>query len=155
MHLPPAVSYRVVRSRWHFYLWCALTSLAVAATACYWIQQDALSRSLGLAGIVIVSAVGSFLAWRSSPAGLLHWDGIQWLWPGFGESPVQSVELCLDLQFMVLLQLKSAAGKTIWLFIEESGDDAMWLALRRAIVFSGHGYIDADASTPAAGKTVQ
>jgi hypothetical protein len=134
MHLPPAVSYEVVRSKWHLFIGGALITLAVAGTACFWVQQVVSLGSTCLACIVVVSATASFLAWCRTPVGLQQWDGAQWLWPEFGDVPVQSVNLFLDLQVSVLFELKSVTGKTTRLFLEQRFKFANWLALRRAIV---------------------
>ncbi len=145
MHLPPAVSYEVVRSGWHLFIGSALTTMAAVGTACFRMQQVSMIRPVGVAGIALGSTGESFLAWRRSPVGLLQWDGSQWLWPDFGDVPVQSVNLCLDFQFLMLLELKSDAGKTTWLFLEERFDHARWLALRRAIAVQGRGLVDPES----------
>ena len=145
MHLPPAFSYEVVRSKWHLFFWVALIALAVAGTACFEVLQVISIRTRGLDCIVVASAIASFLGWRRSPVGLLQWDGAQWLWPEFGDMPVQSVNLCLDLQFCVLLELKSVTGKTTWLFLGQRSNTAKWLALRRAIVVHAPSLVNPEA----------
>jgi hypothetical protein len=126
--------------------------MAVAGTTCFWIQQASQDLPAGIACIVVFSNIASFLAWRRSPVGLLQWDGAQWLWSEFGEVPVQSVSLCLDLQFFVLLQLKSATGKATWLFLEERLDRSRWLALRRAMVVQRQFSADPDAELSISAK---
>jgi hypothetical protein len=108
-------------------------------------QQVSMIRPVGVAGIVLGGTVESFLAWRRSQVGLLQWDGSQWLWPDFGDVPVQSVNLCLDFQFLMLLELKSDAGKTTRLFLEERFDHARWLALRRAIAVQWRCLVDPES----------
>jgi hypothetical protein len=148
MHLPPAVSYEVVRSRGHFFMACALGALAIAVAFFFWMQQVSAFRIACLAGLAVLSSIASLLAWRKSPVGLLQWDGARWLWPGFGGSPVQSATVCVDLQNFVLFQLKSAAGKTVWLYLEERNDRARWLALRRAMVSWTHSQGNTDDVLP-------
>ena len=123
---------------------CLLPVLSIAASACFWMHQVSTLRVACMVGLTGVCGIVSLLVWRNSPIGLLQWDGGRWLWQGFSDTPVQSAHMCLDLQYFVLFQLKSAAGETAWLYLEERNDHARWIALRRAIVAWGRARGGAD-----------
>ena len=137
MHLPPAVSYEVVRSRWHFYALCVLWASAVLVGACF-AEVQSHSRLWGMVWLVTaVSAPLSFWAWRRSATGLLQWDGGQWSWSGLGDQAVHSLRVTLDLQAVLMVQLHTRDGKSVWLVLERGTQPARWLALRRAL-FARH-----------------
>ncbi len=142
MHLPPAVSYEVVRSRWQFFIACALAILSASAALLFWVQQGSSARAIALACAAGTCSPLPFVLWRKAPTGLLYWDGAQWLWPGFSDAPVHHMRLCLDLQSFLLVQIGLAQGETAWLFMEERDDRARWLALRRALVARGRAEVN-------------
>ena len=144
MHLPPAVSYPVVRSRWHLF---GIGSLAVLGSlvngALVWHQWWQAGASLCLvlfALIAPVSVIGAVAAWYKGPVGRLHWDGLEWFWRGVDQAQIrqiQQVSIALDFQFLVLVQLRCETARSQWIFLQEGTDRSQWLALRRALVSSG------------------
>ena len=137
MHMPPAVSYEVVRSRWHFFIVCFVGSLAALVVAAYGIQQPESARLAALVGISSMCLFFALVGWFKSPVGVLRWDGATWVWSGFGDVPVKSLELRLDLQFAMWLELTAESGKTVWFLLEARHDRLQWLRLRRAVVAQG------------------
>lgn len=133
MHLPPAVSYVVVRSRWHFYGLLALGGIGLLSAAAYWSEQPFGMGVALVAGVAGVSIPVAFLAWCRSPCGVLQWDGSQWMWSGFGEASVQRLLVSLDFQFLMLVQICADDGQSVWLFLQECADGERWAALRRAL----------------------
>ena len=144
MHLPPAVSYPVVRSRWHLLGIGLLAALgALADCALVWHQRGQVGApiyTLLFAMAAPLSAIGAVTAWYKSPVGRLHWDGAEWFWREFGKAPLRSigqVSIALDLQFLVLVQLRCETARSQWIFLQEATHRAQWLALRRALVSGG------------------
>lgn len=133
MHLPPAVSYDVVRSRWHFYALCMLWGSAVLCAVCFSMVQN--HSPLAWSGLlaVVICAPLSFAAWRRAATGLLQWDGARWTWSGFDDAPVRALRISLDLQHVIGLYLRADDGRSVWLFPERGTDSLRWLALRRAL----------------------
>lgn len=134
MHLPPAASYSVKPSRWHLALLCALVLAGWLAVAAYGATQAGMLRLSLLAAAALAGTCACCIAWHSSPQGLLQWDGSQWLWSGFAGAGVRSLDLVLDLQWLLLVQLRSEHGKTVYLFLDQRPGHADWLALRRAVL---------------------
>ena len=133
LHSAPAVSYPVGRSRFHGWL-LALTVLAGVLTGWLWQRQgqpDAWRLGLFatlLAGVSLLAV----LAWRRSPRGNLRWDGQVWCWTSADSASCGVLSVHLDLQFCLLLCLRSEVGARIWLWPERGAELALWSALRRA-----------------------
>jgi hypothetical protein len=136
MHRPPAVSFQVVRSRWHlgFILTC---SLLCALNLAFWmqVQHSNLSRFLvfAVAGVAFALALR---AWWSTPTGRLGWDGESWFWSGFGDVALSRLSVVIDLQWVALVRIRGEDGQSNWLWLESRCFDARWLAVRRALVAS-------------------
>lgn len=134
MHRPPAVSYTVGRSSGHLALVALFVCLAVAATVL--LAQSAaspLAKWVALSIVIIVTLLALAGWWRSG-TGALRWDGEAWLWTGFGDVAVHHSALVLDFQQLILLRLVSEDGSVAWLWLQGSGGNRQWLALRRAVV---------------------
>lgn len=136
MHRPPAVSHTVGRSPWHLGVIAAFAGLALFAA-------NQLARSNSVLGShwvpFIATAMGLALAlsgWAFSPSGKLQWDGQNWLWSGFVETPVRQTRSVLDFQGVMLLKVTSDFGDVAWLWLHGRMDDANWRSLRRAVVAS-------------------
>ena len=108
----------LTRSVHALYLWFAVSSLVIGASAAYW-------------------------GWARTSTGLLRWDGEEWWleWPNLASpSPPQHVDGVVsqfDFQFFLLLRLDSAAGASRWLWLDQwsasLSDGRDWQALRRAV----------------------
>ena len=136
MHRPPAVSYPVVRSRWHLVAVVVLSFLDGAATADFALQQDA--RLLISALFWCWIPIG-FFALRSC----LHWDGQLWQVKHAGISPaaqgsvgpsVQRVQVAMDFQQVLLVRVTSYSGATAWRWLDHGTAPVEWQWLWRALV---------------------
>lgn len=141
MHSAPTVSYPLGRS--HFQGWLGgLTSVAGIAIGVLWYcQADLIGwRQLLFFLTLLLTSGFAAVAWRRSPEGCLRWDGTAWGWTAgsTAESGVLSVHL--DLQFCLVLSLRTDTGARIWFWPERRVDLAHWNDLRRAVfVRSGTG----------------
>ena len=134
MHGPPAVSHHIGRSQWYFGMLATLWSVALCVSVLLLqtpLAPEALWSILLALGL---SCALSFAGWIRSDTGTLQWDGQHWLWPGFGEAPVQRMRLVLDFQKCILLQLRSEDGHVAWLWAQAGTSHHQWLAVRRAVV---------------------
>jgi toxin CptA len=76
------------------------------------------------------------LAWEAPPPGGSAAEG-RWIWtsPAYRRgTPLASVDWALDLQGLVLLRLRNAAGLSWWVWLERHRDPRRWGDLRRALV---------------------
>lgn len=139
MHSAPAVSYPVGRSRFQGWL-LVLTGLAGMLVGLIWFRQSDLAgwRQGLYAATLLVTCVIAVQAWRRSPCGSLRWDGQAWSWTERDVSVCAEVTVHLDLQFFLLLRLRTDTGSRIWLWPERRAAVTRWNALRRA-VFSHRG----------------
>lgn len=133
MHLPPAVSYKVVRSRWHFFVLLMLCFVALVSTAGLWGSPGPVWRPALSALVVALCIAMSARALLQSAQGTLLWDGSHWLWTGFGDDPVKGLNVAIDLQRVLLVQAVSSNHSTAWLFLQAGSDAKRWAAVRRAL----------------------
>lgn len=151
MHSAPAVSYPVGRSRFQGLL-VGLIGMMGAVLGLLWRQQADLAswRQVLFFMTLLGACVLAFEAWRRSPLGTLRWDGQAWSW-ACGEPPVCGrVSVHLDLQFCMVLRLRTDSGRQIWLWPERRTALERWNPLRRA-VFARAGV----AQVPSATATAQ
>jgi hypothetical protein len=138
MHRPPAVSYSVVRSRWHGRILLALWGLGavLAQLALWWYAYSALASAI-LECACIGAGVCALWAWRAAPTGLLRWDGEHWQWSGLAGEPVRRLTVHFDFQALVLVSVQGPGSERVWLWLERASvSRTQWLALRRALVAS-------------------
>lgn len=139
MHSAPTVSYPVGRSRLEGWV-VVLTALggllvvllwAFAANTAGWRQWLLVMTLLGTCSFAAN-------AWWRSPQGTLSWDGKDWGWQS-GQSSVSGIlSVNLDLQFFMLVSLRTGSGARIWLWPEHRSDAMRWKDLRRAaFAYSG------------------
>jgi hypothetical protein len=105
-----------------------------------WGHPGAGIRGMLLMTAASVSTIGAVVGWRNSPIGRLHWDGTQWFWTGAETvllHPIKQVFIAIDLQSLVLVQLRSETAGSRWIFMQAGVNRAQWLALRRALVSAG------------------
>lgn len=146
MRNAPSVTYPVGRCAFHAKLLLVLAAV-VAASLWGWLGSGV---DMGLWLTLVVGAVlwlvWALHAWWRAPFGRLHWDaqapGLQdaeagaWFWFNSTEQtpqPVLGVQQALDLQGVVLLRLRSTASVPRWVWVQQAGDPARWLDLRRAL----------------------
>jgi hypothetical protein len=85
--------------------------------------------------------------WYRTPTRTLCWDWRAWSWFS-GEAPISAVvTVYLDLQYFMLLSLRSEDGERIWLWPERRTEVMYWNALRRAAFYRGAKANPHDAST--------
>jgi hypothetical protein len=65
-----------------------------------------------------------------------QWDWERWYWAGPDVVAVTSLVCALDLQSLLLLYVRHQQSPGFWLWLEDCGDGARWIALRRALVAS-------------------
>lgn len=156
MHNAPSVLYPVGRCRFYAGALLGLGCLSLAVLAHWWWTLLALSSqapmgqaarlSIGLVGALawMAWAVFAWSSWRRTPVGLLQWDALGaaptgtgvWRWRRAVHedgSPLQRVELVLDLQERALLRLRNPDAAHRWVWVEASRDPARWGDLRRAL----------------------
>ena len=157
MHRPPAVSYKVVRSRWHFFVIVILWSLALAGALAWVAQQGAVWQSVVFAMVLLVSAVWSLHGWYRTCPGLLQWDGEDWYGPtprdaiGADASDLRAlrqVHVVFDFQAVVLVRTANQLGQTAWIWLERATDPDHWLRMRRALVGSAQGSMKSPVTPP-------
>ena len=135
MHNAPVVSFRVQRS--HFQGWfLAIALTAGALVSGWWLAQHDVTgwrlyialAAWGTCGLLVLQALR-----RGSADGHLHWDGIAWHHETAGRSIAGRLAVHVDLQFFMLLSLRTDAGKVSWFWLDRPAVRASWDALRRAI----------------------
>lgn len=154
MRTAPGVRFTVVRFR----LWnLALLGLATgsAAIVASWIHRAVEAPwawPAAVAGVIVTVALAA-PGFRRHPQ-VLHSDGQVWRWgPAGGDVarlPAGRVEVCIDLQFWLLLRLWPNATEggrraVAWLPVERQGTGRDWHALRCA-VYSASTLADVAAS---------
>ncbi len=136
MHRAPAVSFLVERSRWHAR---ASATLALAALACNaslaLLQPLSTAVLLVLAMLTLACAGLALHGWRHSATGVLHWDGQAWHWNDSAQSAPGCPALHLDFQYLMLVTVRDALGKKVWLWLEPQHSPRRndWLDIRRAL----------------------
>lgn len=149
MRNAPSVTYPVGRSV--FQLWLLLgLGLAGALALLLWWWLSALPAGwmlgLGCAGW-LVWGLAAFWSWRCAPVGWLQWDASPttvpslrcngtWRWlPSEAGVPLEleAVLWMLDAQNVVLLRLRRAQGRALWVWLDGAREPATWDALRRAL----------------------
>lgn len=133
MHQPPAVSYRVVRSRWHCFVIVLLTVLAASGSLAFTVNQSGFWRSIALWFGVAASSAWAFLAWYRTSEGHIRWDGHGW---HGAKRALVHVRVIIDFQSLMLIRTIDQRGKSRWIWLERTSDCAHWLRLRRALVAS-------------------
>ncbi|GAB3183961.1 hypothetical protein [Hydrogenophaga aquatica] len=152
MHCAPSVEYPVGRSVFAQGVFLVLVSAwllgqvlwAVSLTGNPWPGAWWFSAGAGL-----LLAVWGYWRLKQPPQGRLHWvppaagsagagDGQAGAWQWFSAAyrhgtPLDRVEWVWDLQGMVLLRLRNAAGLSWWVWLERSFDPGVWDDLRRAL----------------------
>jgi len=133
MHNAPSVTYPVGRSLLAGGVGALLWLLGVVVTV-QWIRQSPVS-GWRLVAAVMVPALAALAAgwnWWIMPRGTLAWDGQSWTWTGAAGINFGAVEVCLDLQYFLLLHFRSQATSR-WLWLERNRSPERWDDLRRAV----------------------
>ena len=134
MHSAPAVSYPVGRSSFYGVVLAGLHVLGACVLLAWTVSAD--TPRLGqLLGAVLWSGslVLAWWSWWHTPRGTLTWDGQHWLWTlGDLSHPVTPL-VTLDLQHLMLLQLRAQDVPTQWVWLERSVAPARWRPCRRAV----------------------
>lgn len=137
MHSAPAVSYPVGRSRFQGQLIGVLAALGCIAGVWWYSVVDTPGWRQGLFFTsLLLTGFISVRAWWLSFSGVLAWDGEAWRFSGAQGVVSGEVRLHLDLQFCLLICLRSEEGSRLWLWPEHRTAPAVWLALRRAVMSS-------------------
>ncbi|MGJ7542759.1 hypothetical protein [Variovorax sp. LT1R16] len=135
MHSAPAVSYPVGRSRDADRLLFGLWALGAACAGGAVLQlDDILGGRAALLALSVLFAGGAAL-WlgRSAMPGALRFDGRDWSLGGVSPTLAARAEVCLDLQFLLLLRLVELERPQRWLWLERRAHPSRWLDLRRAV----------------------
>jgi hypothetical protein len=138
MHSAPAVSYPVGRSRFQGWL-VGLTCSGGVLAGLLWRYQTGLAgwRQWLFAMIMLGTSVAAARAWRRAPQGSLRWDGQAWSWTARDASVCGVLAVHLDLQFCMVLSLRTDTGARRWFWPERRAEVALWQALRRAVFSRG------------------
>ena len=137
MYSAPAVSYPVGRSRFQGQLTGVLVVIACLTGLGWCAVADTLGWRQGLfLTVLVVAGLVAAWSWWLSPVGTLAWDGEAWRCSGALAAINGHARLHLDLQFCMLLCLRSDDGRRIWLWPEQRTSPVAWLALRRAVVYA-------------------
>lgn len=136
MHRPPAVSHTVGRSSWHLGVIAALSGVALLSAALLASSNSLPALRWSVFPVVACCMAWVLFGWARSASGKLQWDGQHWLWSGFADAPVHQAQLILDFQGLLLLKVTNEMGDVAWLWLQGRMNNAHWLAVRRAVVFS-------------------
>ena len=134
MHDAPAVDYPVGGSCF-YRLALLVAATAVIAVELLWFTQAQVAAWhwwLGIASTVIFCAL-ALRAARVAPEGVLRWVGRSWWREGNGVRCSGTLEVCLDLQNLILLRFHDESGARHWLWLEQTAATDRWSALRRAV----------------------
>ena len=150
MHSAPAVSYPVGRSRFQGSL-VGLAGLAGTVTGLFWYRQaDPVGWRQALFAMTLLAVCSvAVQSWRRSPQGYLGWDGQAWSWTRADGSVCGLVKVHLDLQFCLVLSLRTDSGSRLWIWPERRAELALWHALRCAVFSRGGAGQARDASSNA------
>jgi len=148
MNHAPAVQYPVGRSVWALRLQAGCLVLWGLVQGLWWLAQDG-NWPPGAwwfaTTIWVLSAI--WAGWRAQNPllGELHWEppapgrkGVSGVWRWFSPAYQQGVALecpvrVLDAQSCMLLKSRTAAGLTLWLWLEADAEPDAWPGLRRAV----------------------
>ncbi|MDP9897803.1 hypothetical protein [Variovorax ginsengisoli] len=138
MHSAPSVSYPVGRSsrnaaRLLLGLWWA-GACVTALTA--WQLQHVGWRTVLLGGSVLLAGWAlrhEGRTGRAQGAGMLQFDSNGWSLKGATLLHAECVEVCLDLQSLLLVRLQRAGESSRWLWLDACSEPAHWPDLRRAV----------------------
>ncbi len=137
MHSAPTVSYPVGRSRFQGQLISVLFAIAGVAGLAWCATVDVLGwRQALFFALLSIACLVLGRAWRRSAVGTLAWSGDGWRCRTTQGVVSGELGLHLDLQFCMLLSLRSNGGGRLWVWSERRTAPALWLALRRAVMSS-------------------
>lgn len=151
MNHAPAVQYPVGRSVWAFRFHMAVMALWLLGQLAWVLAGD---RSVWpgawwfatfVGGLYAVWVYGCLrrpacgqLQWRPDPLGASGW---YWQSPAYQRGiALELVYKAMDAQNVLLLRARTAAGLTVWLWLEQVASPEHWETLRRALqahAFSG------------------
>ena len=111
-----------------------LTTLGGVLLGVLWcIQADPAGWRQWLFGATLLgTGIAASEAWRRTPRGRLGWDGHVWTFASLGRSEGGVLAVHLDVQFCMLISLRTNTGKRLWLWPQRTTEVAQWNALRRA-----------------------
>ncbi|MET0310692.1 MAG: hypothetical protein ABW051_01450 [Burkholderiaceae bacterium] len=133
MQSAPSVSYPVGRSLLTAVLPASLWLGGALAAAAFAVAPSApLAMRVAVASAALGAGLIAALAWRDSPRGLLHWDGLEWRLEGEGAACCGPATVGLDLQRLMLLRVGSARGAR-WAWAEARMQPYTWGDFRRAV----------------------
>ncbi|MBE7941953.1 MULTISPECIES: hypothetical protein [Ramlibacter] len=131
MHGAPSVIYPVGRSRFEGLLILAACAAAAAGLIGWALRADPGPAALLAAAVLALATAALALAgWWRTPGRRLQWDGEGWLLDG---QALAAVDAVADLQRLLVLRCRRAAGGTAWLWPERDSDPSHWHGLRRAV----------------------
>jgi hypothetical protein len=135
MHSAPAVSYPVGRSRDADRLLFGLWALGAACAGAAVLHLDAMlgGRAALLALSVLFAGGAAWRLGRRAMPGELRFDGRDWSLGGVSPTLAARAEVCLDLQFLLLLRLVEPGRPQRWLWLERRAQPSRWPDLRRAV----------------------
>jgi hypothetical protein len=136
MHRPPACAWTAGAAQWQRHLIASLFGFGLLASLGFGFSQGWGASTLLLAVSLLVCGTVAAIGRRGSASGQLRWDGEHWLWSGQIECAVTELTCAVDLQSLLLLRIRIERGDSHWLWLEGSGMDAGWRAMRRAVVAS-------------------
>lgn len=134
MHSAPAVSYPVGRSSFYCAVLAGLHGLGACVLLAWAVNTDTPRLGHLLGGLLWLSSlVLALWSWRHTPSGTLTWDGQQWIWTLGDLSHPVTLRVTLDLQHLMLMQLRAQDASTQWVCLARSAAPARWRACRRAV----------------------
>ena len=135
MHAAPTVHWPVQRLRpvagALALLWC----IGLLTHLCWWLLSPvAASAHFGALLVLCISGGLAGRFWIRSPVGQLQSTDQDWLWTPERALPVRGeLEVCIDLQRIVLLRFMHGRGRVAWLWATSLEDAGAWRAFRRAL----------------------
>lgn len=153
MHQPPAVVWKIARTRFQGGQLLVLGALVPWVHAAWWVQSGtSVTAQLGAAAAAVAALLYAWLDWRRAPVGHILWDGRVWSWSGpTGLAQAAVPVVTMDFQFLMLLRLDLRDRGRCWCWVGRAQDAASWQPLRRALfagVAAGAGGEPAPANAP-------
>ena len=140
MHQPPAVVWKLARTRFSGGLLLVLCAVLLCVQVTWWLQADTWGAAQLMAGAAAVAALlHAWRDWRRTLLGHIRWDGQVWSWSGpSGVAQAVVPLVTMDFQFVMLVRLDVRDHGRRWCWVARSQNPVSWRSLRRAL-FAGAG----------------
>lgn len=134
MYGPPAAAWHATALQGPRWLVLALAGASLLVLACF-MQAGQSGWSVAVLFTLWATCL-AFASWSLTrqPADQLRWDGSQWHWSEWPDRPVLHPYCALDLQILLLLDLRGQDGAQRWVWMQAQSMSPQWRAFRRAVL---------------------